>query len=69
MANRYLKAAGGSITARFAVIYDDSHASKQAVCVSLLDTTPADLTATAGNTLTVTQPAEGLFTLGGGDVD
>lgn len=62
-------ASGGSITARYAVIYDDTHASKQALCVCLLDTTPADVTATAGNTLTITQSVSGLFTISGGAVD
>lgn len=62
-------ASGGSITARFAVIYDDTHASKQAVAVMILDTTPADVTATDGNTLTINQNAAGLFTISGGDVD
>jgi len=60
-------ASGGSITARFAVIYDDTHASDQALCVCLLDTTPADVTATDGNTLTITQNASGLFTMSGAD--
>ena len=58
-------AAGGSITARFAVIYDDTHASDQALCVCLLDTTPADVTATDGNTFTITINASGLFTISG----
>ena len=62
-------ASGGSITARYAVIYDDTHASKQAVCVCLLDTTPADVTATSGNTFTVTMSGSGLFTISGGAVD
>lgn len=62
-------ASGGSITARFAVIYDDTHASKQAVCVCLLDTTPADKTASDGNTFTITQPVTGLFTFSGADSD
>lgn len=62
-------AAGGSITARFAVIYDDTHASKQALCVCLLDTTPADVTATNGNTFTITQSVSGLFAISGGAVD
>lgn len=62
-------ASGGSITARFAVIYDDTHASKQAVCVCLLDTAPADVTATDTNTLTITQSASGLFTISGGTSD
>jgi hypothetical protein len=62
-------AAGGSITARFAVIYDDTHASDIPVFVCLLDTTPADVTATDTNTLTVSIAATGLMTLAGGAVD
>jgi hypothetical protein len=60
-------ASGGSITARYAVIYDDTHASDQALCVCLLDTAPADVTATDGNTFTITQNASGIFTLSGAD--
>jgi hypothetical protein len=60
-------ASGGSITARFAVIYDDTHASDQAVAVCLLDTTPADVTATDGNTLTISQNASGITTITGAD--
>lgn len=62
-------AAGGSITARYAVIYDDTHATKQAVCVCLLDTTPADVTATDTNTFTITMNAGGIFTFSGAAVD
>lgn len=62
-------ASGGAITARYAVIYDDTHASKQALCVCLLDTAPADVTATDGNTFTITMNAAGLFTISGGTVD
>lgn len=62
-------ASGGAITARFAVIYDDTHASKAAVCVCLLDTTPADVTAADGNPFTITQNAGGIFTLSGAAVD
>lgn len=62
-------ASGGSITARFAVIYDDTHASDQAVCVCLLDTAPADVTATDGNTFTITINASGLFTMSGAATD
>ncbi len=62
-------ASGGSIVARFAVIYDDTHANKIPICVCLLDTTPADVTATDGNTLTITMNASGIFTLAGGAVD
>lgn len=60
-------ASGGSIVARFAVIYDDTHASDMPLCVCLLDTTPANVTATDGNTLTITQNASGLFTMSGAD--
>lgn len=56
-------AAGGSITARYAVIYDDTHASDMPICWCLLDSAPADVTATTGNTLTVTIHASGVFTL------
>ncbi len=62
-------ASGGSITARFAVIYDDTHASDQALCVCLLDTAAADVTATDTNTFTITISASGLFTMSGAAVD
>lgn len=53
-------ASGGSITARFAVIYESGG---RVLCYCLLDSTPADVTATDGNTLTVTFHASGIFTL------
>lgn len=53
-------ASGGSITARFAVIYE---VSGNVLCYCLLDSTPADVTATDGNTLTVQINASGIFTL------
>ncbi len=53
-------ASGGSITARFAVIYE---VSGRVLCYCLLDSTPADVTATDGNTLTVAANASGVFTL------
>lgn len=43
-------ASGGSIIARFAVIYE---VGGDVVCYCLLDSTPANVTATAGNTLTI----------------
>ena len=60
-------ASGGSITARFAVIYDDTNADDIPVFVCLLDTTPADVTATDGNTFTITMNASGLVTYSGAD--
>lgn len=53
-------ASGGSITARFAVIYE---VSGNVLCYCLLDSTPADVTATNGNTLTVAAHSSGVFTL------
>ena len=43
-------ASGGSITARFAAIYE---VSGDVLCYCLLDNTPADVTVTTGNTLTI----------------
>ena len=65
-------AAGGSITARFAVIYKNATVNtivKPLVAVCLLDATPADVTATTGNTLTLTINASGIFTLSGATTD
>jgi hypothetical protein len=53
-------ASGGSITARYAVIYESGG---RVLCYCLLDSTPADITATTGNTLTVALSASGIFTL------
>ena len=53
-------ASGGSITARFAVLYE---VSGNVLAYCLLDSTPADVTATTGNTLTVQINASGIFTL------
>lgn len=53
-------ASGGSIVARFAVIYKSAG---NVLCYCLLDSTPADVTATSGNTLTVALNASGIFTL------
>lgn len=65
-------ASGGSITARFAVIYkyvDGTAANNTPLCVCLLDTAPADVTATTGNTLTITMNASGIFTISGATSD
>lgn len=53
-------ATGGSITARYACIYE---VAGNVLCYCLLDSTPADVTATSGNTLTVAANASGVFTL------
>ena len=53
-------ASGGSIVARFAVIYE---VGGNVLCYCLLDSSPADVTTTTGNTLTVAANASGVFTL------
>ena len=53
-------ASGGSIVARWAVIYE---VGGNVLCYCLLDSTPADVTATDTNTLTVAAHASGVFTL------
>ena len=61
-------ASGGSIVARFAVIYCNATVNsivKPLLCISLLDTVPADVTATTGNTLTIAINASGVFTVSG----
>jgi hypothetical protein len=62
-------ASGGPITARFAVIYDDTAAGDPLLCVCLLDATPADVTATDGNPFNITFNASGIFTLSGATAD
>lgn len=65
-------ASGGSIVARFAVLYRNATVNtivKPLLCVCLLDTAPADVTATSGNTLTVQMNASGLLQLSGATSD
>ena len=58
--NAVWTASGGPITARFAVIYI---VAGDIVCYCTLDSTPADVTATDGNTFTVAPSGSGIFTL------
>ncbi len=53
-------ASGGSITARFAVIYE---VGGNVLAYCLLDSAPADVTATNSNTLTVETHSSGVYTL------
>lgn len=65
-ADEVFTASGGSIVCRFAVIDDDTVTTPVAdplICYSLLDNTPADVTATDGNTLTIAMHASGVFTI------
>lgn len=51
-------ASGGSIVARFAAIYE---VGGDVLCFCLLDSTPADVTVTTGNQLTVAIHASGIY--------
>lgn len=53
-------ASGGSIVARFAVLYE---VGGRVLCYCLLDSAPADVTVTDGNQLTVAIHANGVFQL------
>ncbi len=53
-------ASGGSITARFGVIYE---VAGNVLLYTLLDNAPANISATDGNTLTLAAHSSGLFTL------
>jgi hypothetical protein len=64
--NEVFTASGGSIVCRFAVIDVDTVAAPVTdplVCYSLLDNSPADVTATDTNTLTIAMHASGTFTI------
>ena len=57
-------ASGGPITARYAVLYDTTVAAAgDLIGYFLLDSAPADVTATDGNTLTIQWHTDGIFTL------
>lgn len=65
-------ATGGSITARFAVIYWNATVNtfvKPLLCVCLLDTAPADVVATDTNPFNITFNASGIFTFSGATSD
>ena len=53
-------ASGGSIVARFAAIYE---VAGNILCWCTLDSAPADVTVTTGNSLTVAANVSGVFTL------
>ena len=65
-------ASGGSITARFAVLYASGTLNgivNPIIAVCLLDTTPADVTAPSGTPFTIQINASGVFTLSGATTD
>lgn len=58
-----ITASGGSVgPARYFIVYDDTVAGDPLVGYGLLDNTPADVTITDGNTLTIVWNSNGLFT-------
>lgn len=56
-------ASGGSIVARYAAIIDTTTVPDEVVCHTVLDNTPADITVTDGNSLTVQANASGIGVL------
>lgn len=63
LADALWTASGGSITARYAVIYNSSAGgTDDIVCYALLDNTPADVVATDGNSFTVEIASTGALT-------
>lgn len=65
-------ASGATKTWRFAVLYQDATLNtivKPLLCVSLMDTTPADVSVTDTNTATIQMPAGGLFDVSGATTD
>lgn len=70
--NVVLTAVGGPVSARFAVLYKNATVNsivKPCYCVCLLDTAPADVTVTDGNTLTIQINLSGITTLSGATTD
>jgi hypothetical protein len=59
-------ASGGSIVARYAVLYKSGTANgvtNPVIAFVLLDNTPANVTVTAGNVLAIATPTNGFFTM------
>ena len=64
VANNVWTAAGGSILARYALLYNSSAGgTNDVIAYCLMDNSPADVEATDGNTLTVTIHTSGVFTI------
>lgn len=53
-------ASGGSITARYAVVFDDTSTNDDLVAYILLDDSPSDVTASDGETFTLVYNASGI---------
>ena len=55
-------ASGGSIVARYYVLYSVTATGNDLICYGVLDNTPADVTTTDTNTLTIQWNVSGIFT-------
>ena len=64
VANNVWNASGGSILARYALLYNSAAPGSvnDLIAYCLMDNSPADVEATDGNTFTVTVNASGVFT-------
>lgn len=62
-ANAEWTASSGAITARYAVLYNSTTGTNNLIAYFLLDATPADVTVTDTNTLTIAWNASGIFTV------
>lgn len=51
--NYFFTAVGGAITARYAVLYDDTVSGKPLIAFFVLDATPADVTAPSGDSILI----------------
>ena len=60
-------AGSATLVHRFEVLYSDTATNKNLIAYCIADSTPADVTVTAGNTLTISFNASGIFTLAGGE--
>lgn len=56
-------ASGGAIAARYAAIYSDTSTGDKLLCYSLLDQTPADVSAANGTAFVVQINASGVYQL------
>ena len=54
---------GGSLVARFVVLYSATDAAKTIMAYATLDSTPADITVTTGNSLTIGTTSATILTL------
>jgi hypothetical protein len=59
----------GPLTARFAVVYNNTNVDKQLLCVILLDTAPADVSVADGQAFRIILHPSGAFSVSGASTD